>query len=231
MSFKIKVCGLTDLVDVRAAMAAGADMLGFIFFAGSPRCVKPEQVRRILDEAQPNQAGFVTVGVFVNDSPQHVAQVLDFCGLDFAQLHGDEPPAALGNTSEDRGPLCSRAYKALRPRSIKEASHLAQSYALPPHLRSAGRLPAFLIDAYHPTQRGGTGETGDWRLAQSLAGRYPLLLAGGLTPANVAQAIHSIHPWGVDVASGVEQSPGRKDHAALRAFFSAVKQAERIDQK
>jgi len=228
MDVKVKVCGLTNAADAGAAMAAGADMLGFIFYPKSPRCVTPEQVRDILAAAEHARVNtrvrVLTVGVFVNEPPETVAQVLSFCGLDLAQLHGEEPPAALG-LAEGQSPVCGRAYKALRPRTLEEAIGLARQYALPPRLRGGGRLPAFLIDAYHPHRRGGTGVTGDWSLASSLAGQHPLLLAGGLTPANVTQAVRSVQPWGVDVSSGIEESPGQKDHDALRAFVTAVKAA------
>jgi phosphoribosylanthranilate isomerase len=216
MDVKIKVCGLTNAIDAGAAMAAGADLLGFIFAPESPRHVTPEQVRDILTAVEPARP--LTVGVFVNEAPEMVAQVLSFCGLDLAQLHGEEPP-----TSLKQSPLRGRAYKALRPRMLEEARDLARQYALPPPLRDGGRLPAFLMDAYHPRRRGGTGVTGDWSLASSLAGQHSLLLAGGLTPANVARAVSSVQPWGVDVSSGVEGGPGRKDHDALRAFVTAVK--------
>jgi phosphoribosylanthranilate isomerase len=239
MDVKVKVCGLTSAADARAAMAAGADMLGFIFVPQSPRHVTPGQVRDILATAEPPAPGrqvegeqarvfthgpVLTVGVFVNESPESVAQVLSFCGLDLAQLHGEEPPEALG-LDGGRSAVRGRAYKALRPRTLEEARGLARRYALPPSLRGEGHLPAFLLDAYHPLRRGGTGVTGDWDLAASLAGQYPLLLAGGITPANVTQAVRSVQPWGVDVSSGVEASPGQKDHAALRAFVAAVKAA------
>jgi phosphoribosylanthranilate isomerase len=165
--------------------------------------------------------------VFVNEAPQAITQVMDFCGLDVAQLHGEEPPGLLclgdGSAGPGRSPLYGRAFKAVRPRSLEEGLALVQCYALPSPMRNVGRLPAFLLDAYHPELRGGTGETGDWRLAAWLADRHPLLLAGGLTPGNVAQAVQSVQPWGVDVASGVEKSPGLKDHAALQAFVTAAK--------
>jgi phosphoribosylanthranilate isomerase len=257
MDVKVKICGVTNLADARAATAAGADLLGFIFFPKSPRHVTPERVRDILAAAEPGQVGVTTVGVFVNESPQTIAQVLDFCRLDVAQLHGEEPPAMLGledgsaevlavkslapglrqrarepgqadephaDVEQGRSLVCGRAYKALRPSSPEEARVLAHRYALPPYLRAGGRLPAFLLDAYHPHRRGGTGKTGDWRLASSLAGQYQLLLAGGLNPRNVARAVQTVQPWGVDVASGVEESPGQKDHVALRAFVAAAKQ-------
>jgi phosphoribosylanthranilate isomerase len=163
--------------------------------------------------------------------------VLDFCGLDLAQLHGEEPPAMLGladgsseslarHEEEDPKGVRGRAYKALRPCSYDEAAALAGRYALPQDLREGGRLPAFLLDAYHPQLRGGTGKTGDWSLASRLASQYPILLAGGLDPSNVAQAVQTVRPWGVDVASGVEASPGQKDHAAMRAFVVAAKRKE-----
>jgi phosphoribosylanthranilate isomerase len=224
MDVKVKICGVTNAADARAAMAAGADMLGFIFFPKSPRYVTPEHVRDILTATDPARKGVLTAGVFVNESPEAVAQVLSFCSLDLAQLHGEESPAMLG-LGANQSPVCGRAYKALRPCSIGEATDLARRYALPTQLRREGRLPAFLLDAYHPDQRGGTGMTGDWGLASSLAGQYPLLLAGGLTPANVANAVRSVQPWGVDVASGVEETPGRKNHDALHAFVAAAKTA------
>jgi len=232
MDVKVKICGITNAADARGAVAAGADMLGFIFFPKSPRYVTPERVRTILAAKEHarvlTHVKVLTVGVFVNESPETVAQVLRFCGLDLAQLHGEEAPATLG-LEGGPSPLRGRAYKALRPRTPEEAANLAHQYALPVRLRGEGRFPAFLIDAYHPGRRGGTGVTGDWDLASSLSSQYPLLLAGGLTPSNVAQAVRSVQPWGVDVASGVEDSPGHKDHAALRAFVAAAKAIQRDD--
>jgi phosphoribosylanthranilate isomerase len=259
MEMKVKICGLTNVADVRAAMAAGADMLGFIFFPRSPRYVTPERVLEILASTKPGQSGILTVGVFVNESARTIAQVLDCCKLDAAQLHGEEPPAMLGledSSAEalplrplasglhprDREPrgvdklhagveqgqslMYRRAYKALRPRSHQEAMALARRYALPLDLQAKGHLPAFLLDAYHPDLRGGTGTTGDWQTASSLSSRYPLLLAGGLSPENVAGAVQAVRPWGVDVASGIEEAPGRKDRAALCAFVAAAKQLQ-----
>jgi phosphoribosylanthranilate isomerase len=192
-------------------------MLGFIFFRGSPRCVTPEGVRAILAGLEGGRAGLITVGVFVDEPFETVRQVLDFCGLDAAQLHGDERPDTLEQ-------LAGRAYKALRPAPGDAAEALAQRYALPDNRRRDGQLPALLIDAFHPQLRGGSGRTADWALAGRLARRHPLLLAGGLTPANVTQAVRAVQPWGVDVSSGVESAPGHKDHAALAAFIAAVRQ-------
>ena len=223
MALKVKICGLTNLADAQAALAAGADMLGFIFFPKSPRYVPPERAQEIIQALKFDYTPPVTVGVFVNESSVAVGQILDFCGLDLAQLHGEEPPKIV--TDDLRG----RSYKALRPRSLNEALDLASRYALASSLRSIprgeDRQPALLVDAYHPSLRGGTGETGNWVLAAALAGRYPLLLAGGLCPANVVEAVHAVRPWGVDVSSGVESAPGQKDHAAVRAFVAAAKAA------
>jgi phosphoribosylanthranilate isomerase len=233
---KVKVCGITNIADARAVVEARADFLGFIFFPTSPRYVAPEQVREILEVVDPGRKGILTVGVFVNETAESIAQILDYCRLDLAQLHGEEPPAMLGlawrgaesnhGQDADYASLHGRAYKALRPRSAEEATDLVRRYALPSRLQSEGRMPAFLLDAYHPHLRGGTGKTGNWNLAASLAARHPMLLAGGLSPSNIDRAVDLVCPWGVDVASGVEKSPGQKDHAALRAFVSAVRCAD-----
>ncbi len=233
---KVKVCGITNVADARAAVEARADFLGFIFFPSSPRYVAPEQVREILEVVDPGRKGVLTVGVFVNETAESIAQILGYCRLDLAQLHGEELPAMLGlawrraepdhGQDPDHTSLHGRAYKALRPGSAGEATDLVRRYALPSRLRGEGRIPAFLLDAYHPHLRGGTGKTGNWDLAASLAVRHPLLLAGGLGPSNIDRAVDLVRPWGVDVASGVEKSPGQKDHVALRAFISAARCAD-----
>jgi len=227
MSVKVKICGLTNLADAQSAVSAGVDLLGFIFYPKSSRYVTPEQARNILTNLDTKQKEILTVGVFVNESAEMVAQTLGYCGLNLAQLHGDEPPEMLGFNlpAESNSRLYGRAYKALRPCSLEEALSLARIYALPSHLWSGGLLPALLLDTYHPQLRGGTGETGDWNMAAGLARHFPLLLAGGLTPANVRDAIRAVNPWGVDIASGIESSPGQKDHAALSTFVKIVKKS------
>ena len=140
--------------------------------------------------------------------------MLNHCDLDLAQLHGEEDPELLAL-------LARRAFKALRPRSVVEAEADATRYAR----FGPGSGPDLLVDAYHPDARGGTGLAGDWNLATGLARQHRLLLAGGLTPGNVANAIHQVRPWGVDVASGVEAAPGRKDHDQVRAFIAAAKES------
>lgn len=208
----VKVCGITNLEDARCAIDAGADLLGFIFYAKSPRAVTPDAAREIIGEVRrlsDRGTAVKCVGVFVNASPADMLRLLDDVGLDFAQLSGDEPPDTLAA-------MRGRAYKAVRTWNDASADFV----------RSAGDdafLPDLLLDANHATLYGGSGQRADVKLAASLAGRYRLLLAGGLTPDNVAEAVQAIRPWGVDVASGVEASPGKKDHAKVRAFVAAAK--------
>lgn len=237
---KIKICGITNLEDALIAVEAGADLLGFIFYEPSPRYVVPEAVREIVsrvkgqvasdggrriedgDQRSTNEinaprltyhASPQFIGVFVNTSLETVAQTLHFCQLDAVQLHGDESPEFVKYFQ-------SRAFKALRPQSPAEAEALIEKYqpALPPF-----GLPSLLLDAYHPALYGGTGHVTDWALAASIARRYPIMLAGSLTPENVAEAIEVVQPWGVDVSSGVEREKGKKDHGKVRAFVEAVR--------
>jgi phosphoribosylanthranilate isomerase len=225
MAVKVKVCGITNVDDVRAAVDAGADLVGFIFVPQSPRYVTPLQVRGILAATQPQRDGVRTVGVFVNQTPEAVGRLLEFCGLDLAQLHGEEPPESLGESADGPGILHGRAFKALRPRSLAEGMELARRFALSAGLRKTTQLPAFLLDSYSTSQLGGTGVVADWGLGERLAAEYPLLLAGGLSAPNVGEAIRMVRPWGVDVSSGVEIRPGCKDHKALRAFVATAKAA------
>ncbi|NOX62345.1 MAG: phosphoribosylanthranilate isomerase [Chloroflexi bacterium] len=208
---RVKICGITTLRDAQVALDAGADMLGFICYPKSPRYIEPERIADILSQLRrpPDRRA---VGVFVNEDAERIRRLLDFTGLDLAQLHGDEPPVTLER-------LEGRAFKALRPASLTEAEVEAEWCA------DLGPIngPDLLLDAHHPRLYGGTGQRGDWDMAAALAKRYRLLLAGGLTPANVAEAVARVRPWGVDVSSGVERSPGHKDHDALRAFIRAVK--------
>lgn len=208
---KVKICGITNLPDALQAVEAGADLLGFNFYPGSPRYVQPENCAAIVKLMRQEGMHAVTVGVFVNAGTDEIRAQLDRCGLDLAQLHGDETPETLSALGE-------RAFKALRP---ADAGTLEGAVAAFPR-RTAP--PAFLVDAYRPGQYGGTGETADWDLARSLARRFPLLLAGGLTPENVAPAVAQVRPWGVDVASGVEASPGRKDPRRVADFVGAARE-------
>ncbi|MBN2387775.1 MAG: GNAT family N-acetyltransferase [Anaerolineales bacterium] len=207
---KIKICGITSREDALEAIDAGAEWLGFNFYPGSRRALTLEACAAIQSAIAERPASIVSVGVFVNASAAAIAAVLDRCGLDLAQLSGDEPPETLAALGE-------RAFKALRISQADTAS--AQVEALP--VRSSP--PTCLMDAYLPGAFGGTGQTADWSLARRLARQAPILLAGGLTPDNVAAAVQQVRPWGVDVASGVESSPGVKDAARVRAFIQAVR--------
>ena len=214
---RVKICGLTNLEDAQVAMEAGADLLGFIFYEKSPRYVDPGTVASIVGALKSAPLSTLHspplfVGVFVNPALAQVTQMLNQCNLDLAQLHGEEDPQLLAL-------LAKRAFKALRPRSVVEAEADASRYA---RFGPDGG-PDLLVDAYHPDARGGTGQTSDWNLATALARQHRLLLAGGLTPGNVANSIRQVRPWGVDVASGVETAPGRKDHTLVQTFIAAAK--------
>ena len=228
---QVKICGITNSHDAKAALEAGADYLGFILYPKSPRYIPWEKIKQVILDSRywiadrsassPNTPYPISntpkfVGGFVNESVAHITEILAFTGLDYAQLHGDEPPGFLQ-------PLSGKAFKAVRPADEEGARHAAARFA--PHGLDDG--PQLLIDAYDPAEYGGTGKKANWHVARELAQRYPrLMLAGGLTPANVAQAIRAVRPWAVDVSSGVEASPGRKDHDAVRAFIRAAKESK-----
>ncbi|MBI3732976.1 MAG: phosphoribosylanthranilate isomerase [Chloroflexi bacterium] len=212
----IKICGLTNLDDACLSLEAGADLLGFNFYRPSPRFIAPEVAAAIittLRQALPHLP-FRGVGVFVNEPLDSVRRIQEHCALDLIQLHGDESVAhsrALGTAT----------YKALRSSSHSELElQIADWFAA---TIGESREPIFLLDAAHPLLYGGTGQQADWSLAQTVAVRYPILLAGGLTPANVADAIAAVRPWGVDVASGVERRPGQKDPEKVKQFIQAAK--------
>ncbi len=207
----VKICGLTSFEDARVALDAGADLLGFTFYPPSPRYIAPERCAEIVSGLRESALRIARpaprlVGLFVNVPTDQVAAVLEQCGLDLAQLHGDESP-------DDLRALGGRAFKAFRGNGHDHDTFAAAG---------AGD-PAFLVDAAVAGKFGGTGKTGDWDGAAELARRYSLLLAGGLTADNVAEAIARVQPWGVDVASGVEASPGKKDHAKVKAFVANAK--------
>ena len=207
----VKICGIKALAEALAALDAGAGMLGFNFYSSSPRCIQQAACAEIISSLRMMGKSAVCVGVFVNEDPGRVKEILDSCSLDLAQLSGDEPPVSLAV-------LDGRAFKAVRPVSISAADDVLRTYA-----RTSP--PALLVDAKVKGAYGGTGKTGNWAIAQHLAERAPVLLAGGLNPQNVGEAIRRVRPWGVDVASGVESSPGVKDPAKIRAFMEAVRDA------
>jgi phosphoribosylanthranilate isomerase len=207
---KVKVCGITNLEDARAALAAGADALGFNFYTRSPRYIAPEDARSIISELPP--IAVLCVGVFVNeDSAATVAHMAARAGVAAVQLHGDESPEYCDELSE------RRVIKALR---------VGKDFA--PEQATAYRAESILLDAFSASARGGTGETFDWELARRTREVVSqLYLAGGLTVENVADAIAAVRPYAVDVCSGVELAAGRKDAARLRAFVAAVRGAEK----
>ncbi|HVO46020.1 MAG TPA: phosphoribosylanthranilate isomerase [Steroidobacteraceae bacterium] len=217
----IKICGITTLDNALLCVEAGADLLGLNFYPKSPRYVAPERARaitegllRALGDACP-----LLVGVFANASAREIAHIIWAVGLDAAQLSGDETPDALAD-------LGGRGFKAVHPSSRDEALELAGRF-LPDQLPGDKRLPSLLVDAYHKDLYGGTGEQASVDVALAAKEIAPrLMLAGGLTPENVAGRVRAIRPWGVDVASGVERAPGVKDAARVRAFIAAVRSLE-----
>ncbi|MCF7669179.1 MAG: phosphoribosylanthranilate isomerase [Verrucomicrobia bacterium] len=202
MRTRIKICGITGKEDAAAAVDAGADALGFVFFPGSPRYITVERASEIIRELPP----FVSVvGVFVNAGIADILRVVESCGLDVVQLHGDEPACVCAG-------LPCKVVKAFR---IKEAGDLE---ALEEY-----DTDAWLLDSYSPGVRGGTGEVFNWELAAHACGRgRPVILAGGLHAGNVAEAVRVVRPYGVDVSSGVESEPGKKSSAKMRAFIKAL---------
>jgi len=211
---KIKICGLMNLEDALAAAESGADMLGFNFYPPSPRSITIEGCAGIVAKIRQRHPLIETVGVFVNESTESIEQTLAACDMQYAQLHGDESPT-------DVKKLAARAYKTIRPQSEQEARRLCQQFA-----GIGAPYPALLLDACKLGFYGGTGELADWGIAAQLARSTPLLLAGGLTPDNVLAAIEQVQPWGVDVASGVESAPGKKDVTKLKAFIHAIRKRE-----
>jgi phosphoribosylanthranilate isomerase len=203
---QIKICGITNAEDAKAAVEAGADALGFVLFRDSPRYVDADVVRRIVAGLPP----FVLpVGVFVNEEAKKVRDLMDHCGLALAQLHGDET-AAYCET------LARPVLKALRLTHPNDCLAMAE-------YKGRARVRGFVVDAYSESAYGGTGRTADWGLAADVARNAMILLAGGLTPENVGEAIRAVRPYGVDVSSGVETGPGKKDHEQIRAFIRSVK--------
>jgi len=216
----IKICGIKTLPDALAAIEAGAGYLGFNFYPKSVRFIDVDACAKITSVLKREYPKIKLVGVFVNSQVDEIKHILQACSLDLAQLHGDE-------TLEMLNVLDGKAFKAFR--------------GVPQHVNGFVRegAPAFLVDAAVKGAYGGTGVTADWSAAAELAKRYPLLLAGGLTPENVADAVRQVRPWGVDVASGVEvpplsggkARPGKKDPVKMKAFVEAVRVVDASEAK
>jgi phosphoribosylanthranilate isomerase len=201
----VKICGITRLADAELAVECGAGALGFVFWPDSPRFIDPESARTIVATLPP---AVIPVGVFVNQSREYVNQVAAKVLLGAIQLHGDE----------------SVEYARAMIRPVFKAIALAEA-----NEKSIDMWPLetmMLLDVHDPVRRGGTGRTVDWSRASTVARRRPVILAGGLTPANVGEAISRVGPSGIDVSSGVESSPGLKDSGRLKALFAAMKKVE-----
>jgi phosphoribosylanthranilate isomerase len=203
MSVKVKICGITSVADGLAAAEAGADLIGLMFAEKSPRRISIETAAEISRALPP----FVLrVGVFVNPPEDLVARAIAECGLNLLQFHGDEFP----EFCTQFGIMSMKAFR------IRDAASLD---ALPKF-----STDAYLLDAFSPEARGGTGEKFNWDFAvEAKKFGKPIFLAGGLTPQNVAEAVRKVQPFGVDVSSGVESAPGKKDHQKIRDFMAAVR--------
>jgi len=199
----VKICGITSMQDAEAAVEAGAAALGFVFWPKSPRFIDPHRARAIVSSLP---AFVVPVGVFVNQPSAHVKGVAALVRLGAVQLHGDEDVLYVA------GMDCP----VIKAVSIERRGDEADRIDIWP------QRTMLLLDVHDPVNRGGTGRTIDWSAAAPVAAKRRTLLAGGLTPDNVAEAVALVQPFGIDVSSGVERSPGVKDHARIRALFEAL---------
>lgn len=207
---RVKVCGITREADAALAVSLGAAALGFIFWPRSPRAITPAAARWIHAHVPP----FVSrVGVFVNASPAEVADATAAAGLDVVQLHGDEPVEAYAGVGA----------RIMKVAALETTADVERVLAWPSAVTP-------LVDAVDRERRGGTGRLADWTLAAQVAAARPMVLAGGLNAENVGEAVSRVRPWAVDVSSGVEDAPGIKSPARLRAFFASLAAASREDQ-
>jgi len=206
----VKICGITEHDDAQKAVELGASALGFIF-APSPRRILPQAARSIISALPP----FITsVGVFVNEEAETIREHINYCGLDLVQLHGDEPPDFCRD-------LMPYTIKALR---IKDDSRLQLCAAYQTSVR------ALLLDTYVEDKAGGTGKTFDWRLALTIKqSKIPVILSGGLRPANIEEAIRVVEPYAVDVNSGVEKRPGKKSHTLMRELMEKIEGTKKMN--
>ena len=206
MITKVKICGITNLKDAKCCVEAGADFLGFVFYKKSKRYLRPLSVKKIIEKLPKT---VLKVGVFVNQTPVEVKKIAEICSLDLLQFHGDESPEYLRSF---------KAYKTIKAFRVKERFSVAELKRYRPTL--------FLFDSFKKEAFGGTGEVFDWRLLLPLKKiKTPFIVSGGLTPGNVVPLIEKIQPFAVDVSSGVEVSPGKKDHRLVKSFIGAVRKA------
>jgi len=202
---KIKICGITSLDDARAASDFGADAIGFVFFKDSPRYIS---VRKAASIIQKLPSFITTIGVFVNEPPQYIENVVSETGIDIIQLHGEEPPEMCR--------FSRRTIKAIRVKSLE---------SLDPLVTYKDLVSGFLLDTYAPKTLGGTGQVFNWSIAVEAKQFGRIILAGGLTIDNIVKAIKSVKPYGVDVSSGVELGKGKKDHKTMKLFIEKAKSA------
>ena len=204
---RIKVCGMTEQLDVDLAVAAGVDALGFIFAEKSLRQVEPDKVRELIRSVPP----FVdVVGVFVNADPDLVTDIIKYCGLTMVQLHGDEPVD----------------YCQLMPVRVLKSFSVGNDEVTPAVDLYEDVVQGFLLDTYHEKMAGGTGQSFDWGIVEGLNIPGPVFLAGGIGPEKVEEAIRTVRPFAVDVNSGVEIEPGKKDPEKIYALIEAVHRAD-----
>jgi phosphoribosylanthranilate isomerase len=199
---QVKICGITNEEDALFAAGCGAAALGFIFYPSSPRYIKPEEARKIIS-VLPEE--LVKVGVFVNEKADEIIRVMEYCGLDMIQLHGDESPEYCREFS---------AYRIIKAVELKNEDDLnrALDYA----------VAALLVDSRHAGLYGGTGKKANWELACHIKNNKPLILSGGLNEKNIAEALRTVTPAALDINSGVESEPGKKDHMKLARIFDII---------
>ncbi len=201
---RIKICGITNLNDALAAIEYGADSIGFVFQSQSPRAIMAETAKSVVSSLPPF---ITTVGVFVDEDKTVIEKIINEVGLDIVQLHGSEPPVACR--------ICRKVIKAIRVKDLTALEPL-----------NTYEVAAFLLDTYSPYSIGGTGQIFNWDIAVEAKKFGRIILAGGLTPDNVEEAIKWVQPYGIDVASGVEgNKKGRKDHNKLKLFIERAKKA------
>jgi phosphoribosylanthranilate isomerase len=203
---KIKICGITNLDDALFAAEQGVDALGFNFYKKSPRCIDPEKAAEIISQLPPF---IMPVGIFVNEREERIREIQQQTCIQAVQLHGDESP----EFCQRFGGRVIKAFQVKDKESLKAMVHY--------------HVGAFLLDSYRDGVRGGTGTTFDWHLAVVAKTFGKVILAGGLTPENVAEAVKLVQPYGVDVAGGVERDKGVKDHAMIKKFITEVRRASR----
>lgn len=205
MQVKVKICGITNLNDAMAAVDSGADALGFVFFEGSPRYIPHGKAYTIIKKLP---SFTTTIGVFVNEKTEQIEKIVGLTGIDVVQLHGDEPPEVCN--------ISRRIIKAIRVKSLE---------SLDPLKNYKDKVSAFLLDTFTPEILGGTGQIFNWDIAVEAKQFGRIILAGGLTPDNIADSVRRVRPYGVDVSSGVESEKGKKDHKKMKLFIERAKGA------